>query len=193
MKTTLIIAILASAATSPLAAGTFFECVDPKKPPCTASSEENKKKCPHACKTWVEVSGKQWLANLQANDPKALWGANFTFDAAVQALYGVDLFPKGAPPKTDLIYTSPQKYLLKTLPANKIEVGTLFLLPTLTGVVTQPAENPLDSMVVYSSARLDGKPNEAPLRTLVDGATPKFVEPSAKAMNVTPESPPHIE
>ncbi|HEX3580861.1 MAG TPA: hypothetical protein VH087_03805 [Thermoanaerobaculia bacterium] len=92
----------------------------------------------------------------------------------------MDVFPD-TPPKMAAVYAAPENFKLKTLPKTAVKEGTLFILPNITGIVKQAAADPLDSIVVYSSAASGGKPNEISLRFLAGDKQPKFVEPSIEA------------
>lgn len=170
----LLLVTLAAASSD---AGTLYQCVDPKSPVCTASSEAGKEKCPHKCNTWIDTTvGLAWLASMQASDPRAV-SANWFLDRATKQLYGASLFGD-APPMMSTVYKTPAGFGLKTVKKDDVEPGTIVLLPNLTAVVTSTASDPLDATVVYPSASKHGKPNEEKLRDLIGSGAPKFVIPA---------------
>jgi len=159
----------------------FYRCFNPKEPVCTATTEAGKAKCPHACTQWVEfIINRQWFsAKLLADGP----GSNLVLANASEELYGFrPTNPQGVPPKTSEVWRNPEKYKFVQVAPKDAAVGTLVVLPHLTGVVVEPSDKTSDIRVVYASSKLGGKANEEFMEYLLDDKIePKFIKPMTTA------------
>lgn len=190
MKVLRSLVVLGALTTSSVAAGTdnFYRCVKPdNKPPCTASSEDGKSKCSYACAEWVEFT-----INTGWYDDAVLGGGadgTAALGKASEALYGVKMKASNSNSKIADIWADPGRFSFKQVGVAEARVGTLVVLPNITGVVTAPADENGAVRVVYSSAKKGGQANELQLKYLTADDAAKFVLPMASSAAINAAKP----